>query len=174
MLSGTETIALVLLGTAGLVIQLLRHPRPDPRLASEPVSLTVGKAAAFFAYMGLLFVIGQVLPRGLALPVGLAVMVAAIGGQIWWARRHPAPPRPSSLWSRARGRRGRRHHDLEARGLVAVGAVCALVVAGVVLLTLSRGADPSARRQAGSGRRNRARRCGRDQGTRRCALACAP
>jgi hypothetical protein len=88
--------------------------------------------------MLLLFVVGQALPRGLALPTGIVIIVAALAGSVGWQRRHPAI-RQGDL--AARHAASPVQADAAAisttewvRGLVVVGAVCALVVAAVGLL----------------------------------------
>ena len=91
-MSHIETIALVSLGTIVIVIQLLRHPRPDPKLSAEPLSVTGRNVAASFGYFLFLSFLAEVLPRDLVLPVTLVITVIAIVAFAWWRRRHPERP----------------------------------------------------------------------------------
>jgi len=88
-------IAGVVLGTISLVGMFLRQPQPDPRLAAEPLSVTVRKAAQGLGLAILATAIGAAVPREVGLPALVLFTATVIVATAWrWRRRPPGSHAP--------------------------------------------------------------------------------
>ena len=89
-------IAGVVLGTSAVIAMFLRNPQPDPRLAAEPLSVTVRNAVVGIGLAILASAVGAVVPREVGIPALVLFTAAVIVASVWrWRRRPPrslAPP----------------------------------------------------------------------------------
>jgi hypothetical protein len=85
--SSIEITAIVALGTLALGYTIARGPRPDPKLAAEPLWKVVGEVVALMAGATLWSFVLVSVPRDAAIILAVGSTVLAVAAGTWWHRR---------------------------------------------------------------------------------------